>query len=141
MDEKTVMERRYSKTSSLPLYKEKQDSSSSTPSNKPQRRFLLLTYLFAFSFVFFFTFRFPGLLRSFYPRHSPRTVGSQPTHARSNETSLVPLEAHISRALFVNIPSPMRLLFVPRDMSQEQITHCTPQRSLVTQILIDKREC
>ena len=86
MDEKAaLLDRKYGRRSSLPLYQEKLQSASSAPS-APRRTSRFHS--------FFTTFIIAGItyfLVSTYLRKET----AQPIHIRSNQTALVPLEAHV----------------------------------------------
>lgn len=96
MDEKSAMENRYGRRSPLPLYQKKYDASFSTRSNTSRLRSRPVVYITAVVFAFFIiTYALPIQLSSFYPQASSETIQTQSTHATSNQTGLVPLEAHV----------------------------------------------
>ena len=97
MDEKnaSAMEKVYGRKSPLPLYQKKQDTSFST-SERSRLRSRLVVYIVAFISAFLIiTYGISPQLSGYYPQASPETVMSQSTDAKSNQTALVPLEAHI----------------------------------------------
>ncbi|CAD6567416.1 MAG: hypothetical protein ASARMPREDX12_005818 [Alectoria sarmentosa] len=95
MDDKSAMEKRYGRRSPLPLYQKK--SSFSTPSDISRPRSRLVVYIAAviFAFLIIIIYGLPIKLSTFYPQVSPETIKTQSTLAESNQTGLVPLEAHI----------------------------------------------
>lgn len=96
MDEKSAMEKRYSRQSPLPSHQKKHDSSISSPSYISRIRSRLVVFtaiIFAFLII---TYGLPIQLSAFYPHESLETMRTQSTHAKSNQTGLVPLEAHVS---------------------------------------------
>ena len=98
MDEKnaSTMERLYGRRPPLPLYQKKHDASVSVSSEGPRLRPRLVVYLIAFISAFFIiTYGLPFQLSDYYPRPSSETIMTQSTDVKSNQTSLVPLEAHI----------------------------------------------
>lgn len=96
MDEKSAMEKRYDgRSSPLPLYQRKHDPSISTVSDRFRPRSRLILYIIASLLSFLIiSYRWPFQLPSFYTS-CPRIHSTQPTHAKSNHTGLVPLEAHV----------------------------------------------
>lgn len=98
MDEKdaSAMEKLYGRRSPLPLYQKKHDASVSTPSEGPRLRPRLVVYLIAFISAFFIiTYGLPFQLLGYYPQPSTEAIMTQSTDAKSNQTGLVPFEAHI----------------------------------------------
>ena len=90
------MENSYGRRSPLPMYPQKYDSSFSKRSNISRLRSRPLVYITAVIFAFFIiTYALPIQLSSFYPQGSPEILRTQSTHAKSNQTGLVPLEAHV----------------------------------------------
>ena len=98
MDEKnaSAMEKSYGRKSPLPLYQKKQDTSFSAPLERSRLRSRLVVYIIAFISAFLIiTYGMPIQLSGYYPQASPETIMTQSTDAKSNQTALVPLEAHI----------------------------------------------
>lgn len=98
MDEKnaSAMERLYGRRPPLPLYQKKHDTSVSAPSEGRRLRPRLVVYLIAFIFAFFIiTYGLPFQLSGYYPQPSSETIMTQSSDAKSNQTGLVPFEAHI----------------------------------------------
>ncbi|KAF6229308.1 hypothetical protein HO133_007424 [Letharia lupina] len=96
MDEKSAMEKRYGRKSPLPLYQKKHDSSFTAPSDISRLRSRPVVYITAIIFAFLIiTYGLPVRLSTFNPQGSPETIRTQPAHAKSNRTGLVPLEAHV----------------------------------------------
>lgn len=96
MEEKSAMEKGYGRRSPISLYRKKHHSSFSTASDKSRLRSRLLVYIIAIIFAFLIiTFAWPVRLSNYYPHGRPETVRVQSTDVKSNETGLVPLEAHI----------------------------------------------
>ena len=90
VDEKSIMEKKYG------LYQKTRDSSFSTSSAISRLRSRLLVYTTAIIFAFLIvTYGLPVQLSSFRPQHHPETIRTQSTTVKTNQTSLVPLEAHI----------------------------------------------
>lgn len=97
MDEKnaSAMDRLNGRRSPLPLYQKKQDTSFSVPSERSRLRSRLVVYIIAFISAFLIiTYGMP-ILSGYYSQASPETIITQSTDAKSNQTALVPLEAHI----------------------------------------------
>ena len=95
MDEKSVTGRLHGRRSPLPWHQKKQDSSSSTTSSTSRPRSRLATYITASIFSFLIiTYGLPIQLPSFY-RGSSAINRTPSNNAKSNQTHLVPLEAHV----------------------------------------------
>ena len=95
MDEKDNMEKEIGRKSSLPVYQTKYDPQPSSPWRGRSRRSLAL-YATATFFIFLvITYGSPVLFPSLYPRPYPGQQSPQLSPSRTNQSSLVPLEAHI----------------------------------------------
>ena len=96
MDEKSIMEKKNGRRYSPPLYQKTRDSSFSTSSAISRLRSRLGVYTAAIIFAFLIvTYALPVQLPRFRPQHHPEIVITQSTTVKTNQTSLVPLEAHI----------------------------------------------
>lgn len=96
MEEKSAMEKECGRRSPLPLYRKKHDASFSTPSDKSRLRSRLLVYIVAIIFAFLIIiYAWPVRLSTYYPHAPPEGMRIQSTDVKSNQTGLVPLEAHI----------------------------------------------
>lgn len=90
------MEKRYDRRPPLPLYQKRHDSLFSTPSDISRLRSRLVVYIIAIIFAFLIiTYAWPIQPLSFYPQGSSETIRTQSTLVNLNQTSHVPLEAHI----------------------------------------------
>lgn len=97
MDEKnaSAMDISNGRRSPLPLYQKQHNASFFAPSERSRLRSRLVVYIVAFTSAFLIiTYGMP-ILSGYYPQASPETIMTQSTDAKSNQTALVPLEAHI----------------------------------------------
>ena len=122
------MEKRYGRQSPLPSHQTKLNSSFSTPSYISRIRSRLAVYIIATIFTFLIiTHGLPIQLSAFYSQYSLETARTESAHAKSNQTGLVPLEAHvstyISELLALRLPyktcvGRKRTFLLPRPVSQ-----------------------
>ena len=90
------METRYGGRSPPQSYQKKHRSSSFTPLKTSRLRSRLVVYTTAIIFAsLIITYGLPIQLSGLYPQALSEISRTQSTHARSNETGLVPLEAHV----------------------------------------------
>ena len=90
------MEHSYGRKSPLPLYSKKYDSSFSPRSDISRLRSRLVAYITAIILaLILITYASPIQLSSFYLHCHPEPIQTQSIHAKSNQTDLVPLEAHV----------------------------------------------
>jgi hypothetical protein len=95
MDEKNNMEKTHSRKLALPVYQTKPDPPLSNTYGRRSRRSLAL-YATATFFVFLIiTYGFPVFFPSLYPQPYPGQWSTQSNISSTNQSSLVPLEAHI----------------------------------------------
>ena len=141
MDEKSAMDTRYGRMSPLPLHKKRHVPSFSSPSDASRLRSRLLVYVTAIIFAFFLiTYGLPFRPSSFFPQGSPENVESPSTHAKSHQTGLVPLEAHISKALFGFIPSCPRLLLSRETYCRSTLSMLLPRVVLLVMFPFSSRK-
>ena len=90
------MEKKHDRRYLPPLYQKTRDSSFSTSSALSRLRSRLGVYTAAIIFAFLIvTYAFPVQLSPFRPQHHLKTIITQSTTVKTNQTSLVPLEAHV----------------------------------------------
>ncbi len=95
MDEKRAIEHRYGRRSPLPLYRKKYDPSFSSRSDISRLRSHITVITAIILALIFLTYASPIQLSSFYLHCYPEPIQTQSIHAKSNQTDLVPLEAHV----------------------------------------------
>ncbi|KAL2050210.1 hypothetical protein ABVK25_009571 [Lepraria finkii] len=95
MDEKNDMEKNLNHKSPLPIYRTKHDPSLSNTLVRRSRRPLALYATASFFILLIITYGSPLLFPSLYPRPYPGKSSLQSSPSSTNQSSLVPLEAHI----------------------------------------------